>query len=409
MRNIDFKDYKKKSDIHGTVLYPAVMVAPVQKSILADLIDKTRKVSIFDPFHGSGTSLYEAMEISNNVQLIGCDINPLANLITRVKLQGITHNITSDIYNIKKFLSSPLIGKVHTFANVNKWFREDIIISLTHIRNAIKEIDDRKNRLFFWCMFSDIVRKYSNSRSSTYKLHTKKNEDINRMEDNSINDFIRSIEVNWYKFNKSFEHFTLYKENTLNLMNTFPENKFDICITSPPYGENNTTVPYGQFSMLSLYWIDSLDLVLEGWELDSYSIIDSNSLGGAFSQGKEGRLQSDLLAPYLEVITPEKHKKILRFFSDYFIFLDQLAKVTSSHIIMTLGNRTVDGVKIDLKEITVKYLIQNGFRSKEVLEREIVYKRIPKKVSRVKSKPVSSMNKEYVIVMEKFYKKVSSL
>ncbi|AIQ39256.1 restriction endonuclease subunit M [Paenibacillus sp. FSL R5-0912] len=409
MRNIAFKDYKKKSDIHGTVLYPAVMVAPVQKSILADLIDTTRTISIFDPFHGSGTSLYEALEISGNVQLVGCDINPLANLITKVKLQGITHNITSDIHKIKKILSSPFEGNAHTFVNINKWFREDIIISLTHIRQAIKEIDDQKNRLFFWCMFSDIVRKYSNSRSSTYKLHTKNNEDINKMENNSINDFIKSIELNWYKFNKSFEHFRLYKGNTLELMDSFSENNFDICITSPPYGDNNTTVPYGQFSMLALYWIDDQDLVLEGWELDSYAIIDSNSLGGAFSQGKDGHVDSELLVPYLEKITPEKHKKILRFFSDYFLFLDQLAKVTSSHIIMTLGNRTVDGVKIDLKEITVNYLTQIGFITLEMLEREIVSKRTPKKISRVKSKPVSSMNKEYVIVMEKKYDKVASL
>ena len=53
-----------------------------------------------------------------------------------------------------------------------------------------------------------------------------------------------------------------------------------ISITSPPYGDNATTVTYGQFSSLSLRWIDPKDLCLEGWELDNYSIIDSKSMGG---------------------------------------------------------------------------------------------------------------------------------
>ncbi|MNT33692.1 hypothetical protein D3C72_1696330 [compost metagenome] len=184
-------------------------------------------------------------------------------------------------------------------------------------------------------------------------------------------------------------------------MNQFRENQFDICITSPPYGDNNTTVPYGQFSMLPLYWIDSKDLELEGWEFDNYSTIDSKSLGGAFSLGRDGKVGSSLLNPYLLLISPEKQKKVLRFFSDYFIFLDQISMVTSTHIIMTLGNRTVDGIKINLTEITVQYLTHKGFIKREILERDILSKRIPKKVSSVKSKPVSSMNKEYVIVMDK--------
>ena len=30
----------------------------------------------------------------------------------------------------------------------------------------------------------------------------------------------------------------------------------DLIVTSPPYGDNNTTVPYGQYSYLPLQWID---------------------------------------------------------------------------------------------------------------------------------------------------------
>ncbi|UKK97266.1 modification methylase [Brevibacillus brevis] len=401
MRNIAFKEYRKKSDIHGTVLYPAVMVAPVQKNILSDLINKQITMKIFDPFHGSGTSLYEAMEISNNVHLVGCDINPLANLITLVKLQGVSKDILSDIEEVKRLLVNSSCTVNHSFHNIEKWFRKDIIHSLSHVRACIIQINNKQNRLYFWCMLCDIVRKYSNSRSSTYKLHTKKVDDINKMENNVVGDFVKSIESNWVKFQKNFNNFTLYKENTLSIVKEFPANEFDICITSPPYGENSTTVPYGQFSTLPLFWINNNDLEMEGWELDNFSIIDSKSMGGGFSQGKEGKVSNDLLTPYLNSISILKQKKVLRFFSDYFFFLDEMCRVTKTYIIMTLGNRTVDGVKIDLTDITVRYLVKKGFLQKEVMEREIVSKRIPRKVSRVHSKPVSSMNKEYVIVMQK--------
>ena len=42
-----------------------------------------------------------------------------------------------------------------------------------------------------------------------------------------------------------------------------------------------------------------------------------------------------------------------------------------------------------------------GFLKKEVVKRDIISKRMPKKVSTVRNQPVSSMNEEYVIVMEK--------
>jgi len=49
--DISFKDYKRSNDIHGTVLYPAVMVAPVQKQVLVDIINKNQFIKLIDPFH----------------------------------------------------------------------------------------------------------------------------------------------------------------------------------------------------------------------------------------------------------------------------------------------------------------------------------------------------------------------
>ncbi len=396
--NIAYSDYSKKSDIHGTVLYPAVMVAPVQSEILKKLIDMDKKVSIFDPFHGSGTALYESGLISSQVQVCGCDINPLANLMTRTKLQGVTKKINKDIQSIKSFLIEIQEEKTIVFPNVDKWFRPDIQKDLGKIREAIIKIKSKRNRLFFWCMLCDVVRRYSNTRSSTYKLHTRPLEMITKIENKVISDFIISIEKNASKYDKKVKNFLLYKCDTMKKIKRFGTQQFDISITSPPYGDNATTVPYGQFSILALHWIDPKDLEMGGWELDNYSSIDQNSLGGKNSNKVLNEYNFRLLEPYLNEISSHKQTKVVKFFSDYFVFLDELSRVTKKHIVMTLGNRTVDGININLTDITVKYLEHLGFINVDILKRKIPNKRIPRKTSKVKNHSVESMNDEYVII-----------
>jgi site-specific DNA-methyltransferase (cytosine-N4-specific) len=399
--DIAYKEYKKKSDIHGTILYPAVMVAPMQKEILGKLINKAEINSVFDAFHGSGTSLYETLEISDKIRLVGCDINPLANLITKVKLEGVNNNITKDIEKLKMYIESYDEYEKFDFNNIKKWFREDIIDSLSKLRDAIIKIENKQNRLYFWCMLCDIIRKYSNTRSSTYKLHTKKIEVINKMENNVVRDYINSVEKNMYKFNKHTSNFELFKCDTLKKIKEFKENEFDISITSPPYGDNATTVPYGQFSILDLKWIASEDLELEGWELENYAIIDTKSLGSCKIGINISEYALKLLNPYLQKISESKKVKVEKFFNDYFVFLDELCRVTNNYIVMTLGNRTVDGININLTDITMKYLESKKFINLEFMEREILSKRTPKMTSRVNNKSVSSMNHEYVIIHQK--------
>lgn len=398
LENIEFKKYQKRDDIHGTILYPAVMVAPIQKDILSKLVTNTEITSIFDPFHGSGTALYEAMETLPSLRLIGCDINPLANLITKVKLQGVASNIDKDIKILECLVENTKQGSPFSFPNIAKWFREDIIRSLSILRSAIMQIKSKRNRLFFWYMLCDVLRRHSNTRSSTYKLHIKEKESIDRIENRVIESFFSSITKNVQRFNQSSNNFKLYKCDTLKKIQTFEDSAFDLTITSPPYGDNATTVPYGQFSMLALYTIASEDLNLEGWELENYSIIDTLSIGGRHKEIEFDQFEYSLLEPYLDCISKSMQTKVLRFFTDYFFFLKELCRVTHKYIVLTLGHRTVDRVQINLTDITKQFLEANQFMNISYAQREIPTKRIPKVTSIVNKKPVSSMNSEYIII-----------
>lgn len=394
-----FGRYKKSEDIHGTVLYPAPMIAPVQNKVLRKILSSTYVTSIFDPFHGSGTALYEAMLIQPNIHLVGCDINPLANLITKTKLSGINIDcINDDINQIKDYVSHNNDYERINFYNMHKWFRDDILENIFKLRGAISQIDDTRNRLYFWSIFSDYIRRYSNTRSSTYKLHIKPIRSINSIENDIIEKYIASVRIFKDKYILSSSNYILYKNDILHKIKEFETFEFDLSITSPPYGDNATTVPYGEFSMLQLRIIPSCDLEMDGWELDNYSIIDSKSLGGRYSNTQMTAFGWDLINPYIEKITKRKQQKVINFFSDYFKFLSQLCRITKKYIVLTLGNRTVDRVQIDLAGITKFFLEQNGFPCVSFAQRNIPYKRTPTLTSCVYKSPVSSMTCEFILV-----------
>lgn len=393
----NYSDYRKKNDIHGSVLYPAPMIAPMQKDIIRNIISKNEISSVFDPFCGSGTALYEAFELDESLDLYGCDINPLAYLITKTKLHGVNESIYYNNATLRLLIESTYPDDFY-FDNMEKWYREDISNSLKRIRKSIIQIEDAQCRSFYWCMFSNIARKYSNSRSSTYKLHIRTDEQIERMSNNAIEDFLTAITLELDKYKKHSESFNLFKSDILIKILDFDDQFFDLSITSPPYGENQTTVPYGQFSSLALNWIPDEELALEGWEKNNYSIIDTQSLGGMNSLSIIDERDIKLIMPYLNKISERKHRKVIRFFSDYFRFLNELCRVTKKYIVLTLGNRTVDGINIDLTDISCQYLENHNFINVEKSSRDIPYKRIPKTTSNVDNKSVQSMNSEYVLI-----------
>ncbi len=399
---IEFDNYKKKNDIYGTAMYPAVMVGPVQKLLLQEVLKGKHSARIMDPFHGSGTALYEAFEINPKYELYGIDINPLANLITKAKLQGVDANIINDIEIIKMHIFNKETSySIVSFTNINKWFRKDVIEDLSKIKYSIEQISSQKNRVFFWVMMSNIIRKYSNTRSSTYKLHIKKQEQILAIKNNVLSDFINLIEKNYVFYLKASKNYHLIKGDTLKELKLFKDNYFDILITSPPYGDNATTVTYGQFSILILYWINQFDLELDGWEFDNFSKIDRESLGGYGKDNKQEKYNHYIVELMNSIKAEDKKRKVEVFFDDYFSFLDIAYKVTKSFIIMTLGNRTVNGVNIELVDYTKQYLCDLNMELVYEGKRNIYSKRTPKVISLKNGEPIYSMNEEYVIILKK--------
>lgn len=398
----DFLSYKKDNPI---VRYPATMVAPMQECILKEVIKDDNSIkSVLDPFVGSGTVLQEGQKLG--LDLYGFDINPLAILITEVQLSQFSKDSKRKIYDLYNRITL-LNGNVedYTFNNIDKWFRKDIIRSLSLIREAIIRENDEQYRKFFWCCFAQTVKKYCNSRTSTFKLHIKEQEKIDNMIDSSI-EFFKTHVMN--QFEKILENNNTSKSkvdlrcgNSIDLLQESKSESYDLICTSPPYGDNSTTVTYGQYSILPLLWIDSKDLFLWDSKLtENFSAIDTMSLGGKKIKDDIGQYNE-----FVKNIKPEKQKKVISFFNDYENIFSNMVRVLKKNklIILTLGNRRVDNQEI-------RFDIFNDFLAKKyhleldsTITRNIIGKRMPSKVSSVKGVgAVSSMSTEYV----KIYRKV---
>lgn len=321
----DYWDFTEYRDKKALIKYPGMMVAPMQEQLLKDIIEYDQGItSILDPFVGSGTVLTAGAAL--NLNTYGIDINPLAVLISRVKLEGVPLvKIRESIAEIRTNITL-LLGNTEPFEfiNINKWFREDVIIDLSTIRKAIEREGNIRIRRFFWVCFADTIRKFSNTRSTTFKLHIKEEEKIKSMDNHCIQYFITKISslyMNYVKDSNSSKA-NLFTGNSINILEKFPDESIDLICTSPPYGDNHTTITYGQYSILPLLWIDLNDLdQFEVSLLNNLTAIDRVSLGGHNNMEEfEVKIEYEDL---IQNISSEKAKKVRYFINDYYkVFLN---------------------------------------------------------------------------------------
>lgn len=402
----DYWDFKgiTKSGIHNIGKYPATMVPDMQYQLLS-VISKhlnNKNITLLDPFCGSGTTLVIAQELGINS--VGIDINPYATLLSFVKTHKYNRTDVCDaISAIKSNLEQESNFPIYDFYNIKKWFRDDIIKSLSQLRHCILLEKNQDIRKFFWICLSEVIFKFSNDRTSTFKLHALPNEKIDLIEDKCIEYFIKIINDNSEHLNYSnITSSNIIYGDSSSIINYKLKGEFDIICTSPPYGDNPTTVTYGQASILFLKWVDSKDLLCEPDILSNYSKIDYLSLGGNKNNNKLPDIS--IIHEYIDKISENKKNKVIRFLSDYYKSLYELDKALSmdGYIIFTVGNRKVDGIEQPFDDITEDIFKSLGLRKVDLFKRNILFKKMPKKISKIKNVgSVESMSEETVIIYKK--------
>jgi len=416
------KNYKRNDFARSILNYPAMMVPSVQEPIIKQLnLALNENVSLIDPFMGASNSLVTGMKYGMNV--FGQDINPLSILLSQVKITYYSNEeLLEAKQNIISSINSDRSTKIEvSFQKIDKWFTKSIQVQLSKIYRSIQKESSLQIRKFFWIVIAETIRLSSNDRTSTFKMHMRPIEEINNRSVSAITMFLSIAEKNIKNVSNYFsvlaskgliKNGKFVKQAEVVWGDTHSKIKtrktFNLLVTSPPYGDNQTTVTYGQFSYLPLQWIpiDDIDTNIKLDYLKSTREIDSKSLGGQFkSDIKEIEeiifKKSKTLKKYITQFKDKERKhaeKVTRFIYDLDNCIDKILPRMrkKSFLVWTIGNRNVN------REVVRNDLILNElFQAKGIdlyidLKRDILSKRMPGR-----NNISNTMSKEKILIYKK--------
>lgn len=420
----DFKGNDQREHVHSMIKYPAVMVPNMQGEIFDIILRHDNTISnVLDPFMGSGTILVEGC--LRGLDVIGIDINPLSFLAVKVKLQRYAINtLQNKSKDLIKRIQNDSSTDCFEFDNIQKWYKKDIIKSLSKIRRCIMLETDKKYRQLFWVTFAEIAKQADNSRTSTFKLHIKEQRRIDDWNYDCIEKFKFKLLENITAL-KDFKEMqandicdkkvTVKYGDSLKLLadkRCFKDGSVDLVITSPPYGDNATTITYGQFSVLPLKWIPLEDIdskKISNSVIETLSKIDSDSLGGR-NYTVQSIIDSELYSysqPFSQLYNQltdamqiDKARKVASFFLDFEKIITSLYKIVKENkfMVFTVGNRHVNKLEVPFDEILETIAEHYGFDVVYDFRRNILKN---KNYSDTKAQNFKTIKKETILVLQK--------
>jgi hypothetical protein len=380
------------------------MMVPRMQGDIIDVIlsSKVGRCRVLDPFVGSGTIMTEAQV--RDLDFTGIDINPLAALVCEAKAAV---DNGADIEGAAQTLLETLRLDVSEAIDVDfpgrtKWFDSANAVKFSALRRAIISVSEPGARKVMWTVFAETVRLCSNSRTSTYKLHIRKPTDrvhadkvIETFETNLRQALVR---VRDYRAllgtrNSSRPSATILCEDVRTVELDWPVGEHQILVTSPPYGDNQTTIPYGQFSYLAMQWIPEGDFPANASPrlmLNTHSL-DSASLGGTVRGAEEKEEVVRTLSPHFDAFMREAEqcgqqravRKVTSFIGDFSEALGHLRRThtPTAHWVLTTGNRTAAGVTVPFDAICIDLVKGLGGKPIVSLRRQLPSKRMPSRNS----------------------------
>jgi hypothetical protein len=193
-------------------------------------------------------------------------------------------------------------------------------------------------------------------------------------------------------------------ENYLqNTEDNFSDNlKYDVVITSPPYGDHRTTVAYGEFSSFGLEWINDINSIGSiNYKIDKEGL------------GKKEKINTNIykskyfsnIYNKLNKIDSKRANDVALFFSGYYNVISNLESHlnTKGRICYIVGNRKVKNYEIPTDQITAEFLEMKNLTVKNIFVRNISNKVMPSKNSPTNEtgKTSNTMLNEYIIIAEK--------
>lgn len=379
----------RRSGGHGLFQYPAMMLPDLQGALLDHILAVDPTVErVLDPFAGSGTVLLESLRRGLNFR--GLDLNPLAVLLCAVKGQTYRRHPLDAAF-------SDVIGQARGCRRrcacpdaAAAWFGAEALQQLGCLRSAIRRIPTPSLRRALWVCLAETVRRSSDSRTSTVKLHRLPKEVLEARAVDAIAIFEQVAAAHVTQLTAQSTALAAGRDDggtrakadcrygdarTHRWRGTA-----DVLMTSPPYGDNLTTVTYGQHSYLPLLWIDHDDIPGQPAQPANAYRVDADSLGGQLRTALEDTDRLSELSPAfartafaLRGSSTNARKRLSAFFRDVDASLGPILAGLrpDGWMVWTLGERRIAGQHVPTVAVLRELLEGRGAREVAALERRI--------------------------------------
>ncbi len=301
--NLDYEGENKYASFFSSTgnlhTYPAKAVPEMVNDLIKKVMSIKTIKTVLDPFVGSGTTALESKYLG--LDFWGSDLNPLAVLLSKTKVLTIENTtytkrrLSEFVAQVKEEYPRARLIPVCTFDSIDYWFKEENIRELNFLKFKINQFMNRAHKanremyaLILLTAFSSTIRRVSLTRNGEFKLYRMSPSNIERFLISAIDEFEEAV----FRLmdmlviaNDSYEketRSTICLQNAKSL-NYLKDKSIDLIITSPPYGDSKTTVAYGEFSKLSLQWMDDLLKKYVGIEVKDCNC-DEQLLGGRKSE-----------------------------------------------------------------------------------------------------------------------------
>ena len=398
---------------HGYYTYPAKFIPQLAERLIRENSEEGNIV--IDPFMGSGTTVVEA--IVNNRVGIGTDINEIANLLAKVKttpidnlaLAGEFYKLEGDLEkrlngNFERALQEALV-KIPNNERIDYWFlpEQKEKLSITLVR--ILEIENVDVKNFFLVSFAQILK----SSSIWLQKSVKPTRDLNKKIYNPIELFL-SQSKKMIKRHNEFENLLSsnikknieqYRKVQCSDSRNLPcgNEKATLIVTSPPYV---TSYEYADLHQLPSLWFGFMK------ELPEFR---QKFIGSAYKNRDSVDLKSSLAKNIVGNLKNKKQNEVKNYFADMLETFEETKRVLKrgGRACIVIGNTEFQGIKIENAEVFQEQFHNIGFKTHNIIKREIPSKMLPStrdpktgKFGKADDNNIKmAYPTEYILIMEK--------